>query len=246
MAEEKVKRSLGNFKREISEKWAEARQWAGDRTSKTKYRMPKSLRPDGAVAGSTKSLAARYYQLKTGHGRTGQYLHWAKARPTAQRWWCRCPSETRHHHFKVWTEWKMQQMILWAEVLKETKRWKSRWTVRDLLADGRCGQAVLDLLSTTDVGRLAPPLAEGDDARSGKRNGRERRRSWVLRRNWGPGRNCRCFYPHPPSWHRRTRSRGALSFVSLLCNFLGRNFSFLGQAWAESNRGANREFALCI
>jgi len=60
----------------------------------------------------------------------------------------------------------MQQKILWAEVLKETKRWKSRWTVRDLLADGRCGRAVLDFLSTTDVGRLVPPLKEEGDAGS--------------------------------------------------------------------------------
>jgi len=56
----------------------------------------------------------------------------------------------------------MQQKILWAEVQKETKRWKSRWTVRDLLVHGRCGQAVLDFLSSTDVGRLVPPLEEGD------------------------------------------------------------------------------------
>jgi len=56
----------------------------------------------------------------------------------------------------------MQQKTLRAEVLKETKRWRSRWTVRDLLADGRCGRAVLDFLSSTDVGRLVPPLEEGD------------------------------------------------------------------------------------
>ena len=68
--------------------------------------------------------------------------------------------------FKVCPEWKMQQKILWAEVLKETKRWKSRWTVRDLLADGRCGQAVLDFLFSTDVGRLVPPLEEEGDAGS--------------------------------------------------------------------------------
>jgi len=38
-----LSRSLANLKREISEKkWAEARQWAGGRTSKTEYRMPKS------------------------------------------------------------------------------------------------------------------------------------------------------------------------------------------------------------
>ena len=63
-------------------------------------------------------------------------------------------------------EWKVQQKILWAEVLKETKKWKSRWTVRDLLADERCGQAVLDFLSSTDVVRLVPSLKEEDGAGS--------------------------------------------------------------------------------
>jgi len=78
-------RSLAKLKREITEKkWVEARHWAGTRTPKTKYRMTKIQRPDGVVAGSTKRLASRSYQLKTGHARTGQYLHWAKARTTAQ------------------------------------------------------------------------------------------------------------------------------------------------------------------
>jgi len=154
-------RSLANLKREISEKkWVEARRWVGGRTSKKKYKMPESHKPDGTVAGSTKRLASRVYQLKTGHCRTGQYLHWAKVCPTAQCWWCRCPLQTRDHLFKVCPEWKMQQNILWAEVLKETKKWKSRWTVQDLLADGMCAQAVLDFLSSTDVGRLVLPLEE--------------------------------------------------------------------------------------
>jgi len=55
----------------------------------------------------------------------------------------------------------MRQKILWAEVQKETARWKSRWKIRDLPGDGRCGQAVLDFLST-DVGSLVPPLEERD------------------------------------------------------------------------------------
>jgi len=46
--------------------------------------MPKSQKPDGMVAGSTKRLASRFYQLKTGHCRIGQYLHWSKSRPTGQ------------------------------------------------------------------------------------------------------------------------------------------------------------------
>jgi len=37
--------------------------------------MPKSQKPDGAVAGSSKRLASRFYQIKTGHCLTGQYLN---------------------------------------------------------------------------------------------------------------------------------------------------------------------------
>ena len=52
-------RSLANVKREISEKkWAEAQQWAGGRTSTIRYKMPKSHKPDGTVAESTKRLAS--------------------------------------------------------------------------------------------------------------------------------------------------------------------------------------------
>jgi hypothetical protein len=41
--------------------------------------------------------------------------------------------------------WKARQMILWAEARKETGRGKDRFKIRELLA-------VLDVLSTTDVG----------------------------------------------------------------------------------------------
>jgi len=156
--------SLANLKRGISEKkWAEARQWAGGRTSKKKYQLPKCQRPDGTVAGSTKRLASRFYQLKTGHCLTGQYLNWTKSRPTPQCWWCRYRTQTRDHLFKECPEWKSQQKILWAEVKKETGKWKDRWRVRDLLADRRCSRAVLDFLSTTDVGRRVSGV-EVDDA----------------------------------------------------------------------------------
>jgi len=43
--------------------------------------MPDSQKPDGAVANSTKRLAPRFYQLKTGHCLTGQYLNWTTSRP---------------------------------------------------------------------------------------------------------------------------------------------------------------------
>jgi len=41
-------------------------------------------------------------------------------------------------------------------VWKESGRGKSRFTIRDLLADGGCSQAILDFLPTTDMGRIVP------------------------------------------------------------------------------------------
>jgi len=107
---------------DLREEVGEARQWAGGRTSRKKYRMPDSQKPDGAVANSTKRLASRFYQLKTGHCLTGQYLNWTKTRTTLQCWWCRYRTRTRVHLFKECPEWKPQQKILWAEVKKETRR----------------------------------------------------------------------------------------------------------------------------
>ena len=115
-------------------------------------------------------------------------------------------------------EWKLQQKVLWAEAQKETGRWKSRWKIRDLLADKRCRKAVLDFLTATDVGRLVPPVGEEDAGSQVSewelRERREREEEWEAEveelgaaGELGPGRNCRCFYPHPPSWHRRARSR---------------------------------------
>jgi len=68
-----------------------------------------------------------------------------------------------------------------AEVRKETRRWRSRFTIRDLLADKRCSQAVPDFLSTTDVGRLAP-AEEDTGSEVSKWERRERREREEERR----------------------------------------------------------------
>jgi len=52
----------------------------------------------------------------------------------------------------------------------------------------------------------------------------------------GDGEELPLFLPPPHSWYRQARSRGrvTLSFLVLsFVNFLGRSYSFLGQAWAE-------------
>jgi hypothetical protein len=87
--------------------------------------MPREQQPDKTVAGSTKRLASRLYQLKTGHCLTGQYLEWTKNQPTAKCWWCGYKTQTREHVFKNCSEWKLQQKDLWAEV-REGKRLAQR------------------------------------------------------------------------------------------------------------------------
>jgi len=117
------------------------------------------------------------YQLKTWRCLTRQHLQWAENRPTAQCWWCRCPTQTRDHLFKVSPGWKAQQKVLGAKVRKESRRWKSRWKIRDLLANGRCGRAVLDFLSSMVVGRLVLSrmrLTQGVKCQSGSRERWER------------------------------------------------------------------------
>jgi len=102
--------------------------------------------------------------------------------------------------------------------------------VRDLLADGRCSQAVLGFLSTTDVSRRVPGVEE-DDAVSAVSELEVR--EWLEEQGAGAeeqdaGGNYRCSYPRPTSWRRQARSRGGgggcgfpllLSFVIFLSTF---------------------------
>jgi len=154
-------RSLAPLWREISgEGWVGARRWTGGRTSEAGCGMPGCRRPDGTVAGSTERPTSQIYQMKTGHCLSGQCLHWTKNRPTPQCWWCRYQTQTREHLFKVCLEWETQREILWEEVRNETGRRKSRRMIRHLLADERCSRAVLDFLTSTDLGRRVPAAEE--------------------------------------------------------------------------------------
>jgi len=51
------------------------------RTSKTKYRTLKSQRPDSTAARSTKRLASRFYQVKTGTAFPGSTSTRRRANP---------------------------------------------------------------------------------------------------------------------------------------------------------------------
>jgi len=167
-------RSLANVKREPSEKkWRDAKSWTRKmlgRTGNRKYRPSEKQKPDPVAAKASKRLASWFYQLKTGHCLTGQYLAWTTRRPDATCWWCQYSIQAREHLFKNCPQWKCQQKTLWTTVLKETNklpgptRRRDRTSIAELLADERCSQAVLQFLATTDVGRTSgPPVAEDEE-----------------------------------------------------------------------------------
>ena len=175
-------RSFAIVKRGFSEqKSADAKDWARKqlaRTGNRKYRPREKLKPDPTVAKANKRLASRFYQMKTGHCLTGQYLAWTTRRPDATCWWCQYSIQTREHLFKNCPQWRCQQKTLWTTVLKETKklpgptRDRDRTKIAELLADERCNQAVLQFLATTDVGRTSgPPVAEDEEDAASEASG---------------------------------------------------------------------------
>jgi len=135
-------RSLANLKREISEKkWAEARQWAGGWTSKTKYGCRKARgrtvqwlgAPRGLRHGSTKSSRGTALLGSTSTGRRPAATS-SRSAPSGSRSRRSCGQRYR----------------------RGLGDWEARWRIRDLLADERCSGAVPDFLASTDVGRRAP------------------------------------------------------------------------------------------
>jgi hypothetical protein len=56
--------------------------------------------------------------------------------------------------------------VLWKEVWKETGKGRGRLKAHELFAEPGVSQAVLDFLSTTDVGKTVPAVEVEEDARS--------------------------------------------------------------------------------
>jgi len=66
-------------------------------------------------------------------------------------------AQTREHLFKYCPHWKGQQKILWVEVRRDTRRGKERFKIRDLFADERCSQSILDFLPPPTWGGWSQP-----------------------------------------------------------------------------------------
>jgi len=105
--------------RRISEGRSAAKaKWEADKCSKHfGYRLKGKVGAKRPIPmTSVKSLAARFYRLKSGHGPTGDYLKRFGHRENDKYWWCgsggRTAAQTREHLFCYCSRWRDQQKTL--------------------------------------------------------------------------------------------------------------------------------------
>ena len=156
------------------------------RTNNRKYRPGEKQKPDPTVAKARKRLAARFYQLKTGHCLTEQYSRRrrdARTQPFGSASTAPRPGTTYSNTVPSGRTSRRCYGIPTRKLLGPNRE-RHKTSIAELLADRRCSQAVLDFLENTDVGRTSgPPVAEeaGEEASKARSGRKERgRRGWLI------------------------------------------------------------------
>jgi len=155
--------SASNMARRISEGWSAAKaEWEPDKCTKhVSYRLKGKAGTKRPIPmTSVKPLAARFYQLKSGHAPTGVYQKWFGHRDDDKCWWCGgTVAQTREHLFRHCSRLKDQQKPLWKTV-GQTTGWKAgrcrHVQISELFTKEECDQAVMDFLVATEVRKFPP------------------------------------------------------------------------------------------
>jgi len=129
---------------------------------------------NGAVMTSRKSIAARFYQLKTEHALMGKYLMRIGKRRDMKCWWCGHEYQIRDHLFKWCERGKQEQKRLWVYrqegeegyegIEKVMKKPKISLPMSLVFAEEKCSRALLDFLNLTDVGRISGVVEEAENS----------------------------------------------------------------------------------
>ena len=175
-------RSLADLKREISEKkgWThdDGRE-AGPPGRSTKCR--KATSRTARLAGSPKRLASRYHQPKTGHCRTGRLPALGQDPPYCPVLVVPVPLANERPPFRGVSG--MEDAAEDPVGRGEGGDWEVEEPAEEPGPPGRwaCSQAVLDFLSSAEVGKLVPieeEMGAGSESSGWERRERRERRSW--------------------------------------------------------------------
>jgi hypothetical protein len=170
--------SFTHVSRRVTEmKWEESKKEIKEMGKKSKHSYRYDLVKRGgnnAVMKTRKSIAARFYQLKTGHALLGKYLRRIGKRRDMKCWWCGHKYQTRDHLF-IWCKtWKQEQKRLWDDrqegedgyesVTKVMKKPKISFPMSLVFAEEKCSRALLDFRYRTDVGRITGVEEEAENS----------------------------------------------------------------------------------
>jgi len=158
--------SASNMARRISEGRSAAKaEWEADKCSKHfGYRLKGKAGAKRSIPmASAKSLAARFYRLKSGPAPTGVYRKRFGHREHDKCWLCGgggwMAAQTLQYLFCHCSRWRDQQKTLWKAVGK-AMGWKAgrcrHVQISELFSRDECDQAVVDFLAATDVGKFPP------------------------------------------------------------------------------------------
>jgi len=158
-------------------KWDKSKKQIKEMGNKSKhsYRYDLVKRVgNSAVMKSQKSIAARFYQVQTGHALLGKYLWRIRKRRDMKCWWCGHEYQTRDHLFKWCKRWKREQKQLWVDgqegedgyegVEKVMKKPKISLPMSLVFVEEKCSRAMLDFLCHTYVGRICGVVEEGENS----------------------------------------------------------------------------------
>jgi hypothetical protein len=147
-ATERLYTSVANTARRISEKRSAAKaKWEADKCGQHfSYRLKGKAGTKRPIPmTSVKSLATRFYRLKSRHAPTGGYLKWFGHRDDDKCWWCGgTEAQMRKHLFRHCSRWKDQQKTLGKTVGQKTGS-----------KAGRCRHVQISELCTTEEGDQA-------------------------------------------------------------------------------------------
>jgi hypothetical protein len=112
---------------------------------------------------SVKSLAARFYRLKSGHAPTGGHLKLFGRREDDKCWLCggggRTAALRQEHLCRQCGRWRDEQNTRWKAVGKVTGWIAGRCRhvqVSELFSKDKCDQVVMDFLVATEVRKIPP------------------------------------------------------------------------------------------
>ena len=133
---------------------------------------------DPILGKAPKKYAARYYQLKVGHGAVGTFLAKIGAVESPKCWWCNTREQTVVHLYAKCRRWRRERRRLIRELGKQGITWEAqvekRW-LASLLANERAIGALLKFLEDTEVGsREGATEREAEWERRNDREGESR------------------------------------------------------------------------